>query len=174
MSVHWTMFYTCMIYQQMHTFKYVQAHIILQQRVSATTYCDIVRVSNNTNSINIQISVQNCMIRPLDVIFNFSVALLMAVKYQIMLCLCTSNKQHKTPYFNALSQQQICCVYTRPTNNIKHPIWMHCNSNISCCVYARPTKKHKTPYFNALSQQQIMLCLCTPNKQHKNTLLDAL
>jgi len=51
----------------MHIYKYVQSRIIiLHQRVSITPVT-IIRVSYNTNTINIQIIWQKIMIKPLDV-----------------------------------------------------------------------------------------------------------
>ena len=47
------------------------------------TLVTIIRASHNKNIIIIQITVQKCMIKPLD----FSVAYLVVIKYQIILSL---------------------------------------------------------------------------------------
>jgi len=56
------MFYTSMINQQMDIYKYVQSHVILQQRVSVTPVT-IIRASYNNNTTDIQIIVQISMIK---------------------------------------------------------------------------------------------------------------
>ena len=56
------------------------------------TLVNIIRASHNKNVIIIQITVQKCMIKPLDL----SVAFLVVIKYQIML---------------SLKYSQIGCVY---------------------------------------------------------------
>lgn len=56
-----------MINQYMHIYKYAQSHIIILHQHVLVTPVIIIRVSYNKNTINIQIILQICMIKPLDV-----------------------------------------------------------------------------------------------------------
>jgi hypothetical protein len=61
-----------MISGQKHIYRYAQSRIIiLSQNVSVTTLT-IIRVSYNKNSINIQIIVEKCMMKPLHVTLFYS------------------------------------------------------------------------------------------------------
>lgn len=51
----------------MHIYKYAQSHIIILHQHVLVTPVIIIRVSYNKNTINIQIILQICMIKPLDV-----------------------------------------------------------------------------------------------------------
>jgi hypothetical protein len=53
----------------MHIYEYVQWHIILQQHVLVTTVA-IIRVLYNKNRVKVQIIVQKCMIKPLNITFH--------------------------------------------------------------------------------------------------------
>jgi hypothetical protein len=65
----------------MHIYKYAQPHSsIFQQNVSVNTYFEI-----NKNVVNIQTCVQKCMIKPLGVTLDLSVAFLIVKIYKIML-----------------------------------------------------------------------------------------
>jgi len=66
----WWTFYTFTINQHMCIYKYVQSHIIFHEHVSFTPVT-IIRVSYNKNTINIQITVQKCMIKSLGVTLDF-------------------------------------------------------------------------------------------------------
>ena len=60
------MFYTFMINQPMHIYRYAQSHIIiLHHYVSGTPLC------YNKNTINIQITEQKSMIKPLGISLIF-------------------------------------------------------------------------------------------------------
>jgi len=71
----------------MHIFKYAQSHItVLRQHVSVTPVT-IVMVYYNKNTINTQITVKECLIKPLDSTLCFSVAFFMVINYRIILSL---------------------------------------------------------------------------------------
>ena len=58
--------------QHTHIYKYVQSHIIIiLHKYALVTPVTIIRVSYNTNRINIQIIVSKCTITPLGVTFDF-------------------------------------------------------------------------------------------------------
>jgi len=59
------------INQQMHIYKYIQSHIIILHQHVSVTPVSIIRLSYNKNTINIQIIVKTCTIKPLDDTFNF-------------------------------------------------------------------------------------------------------
>ena len=71
-----------MISQQIHIYKYVQSHIIiLHQHVLFTPVTIISVVAYDKNTFSIQIIEKKCMIQPIDVILDISVAFLMVIKY---------------------------------------------------------------------------------------------
>jgi hypothetical protein len=71
----------------MHIYKYVQSHIIVLHQHVSVTAVTIVMVYYNKNTINIQITVQECLVKSLDSTLHFSVPFFMVVKYQIILSL---------------------------------------------------------------------------------------
>jgi hypothetical protein len=75
-----------MISQQIHIYKYVQSYIIvIHQNVLFTPVTIISVVAYNKNTFIVQIKEQKCMIKPIHVTLDFSVAFLMAIIYQITL-----------------------------------------------------------------------------------------
>jgi hypothetical protein len=66
-----------MISGQMPIYKYAQSHIsIIFQHVSVIPVT-IIRLPYNKNAINIQMTVQKCLIKPLHVTLHFSIVLRM-------------------------------------------------------------------------------------------------
>jgi hypothetical protein len=66
----WITMQNMSMHQQMHIYKYVQSHIaILHQHVSITP-TTITRMSFNKHAFSIQITVQKCIIKPLNLTFD--------------------------------------------------------------------------------------------------------
>jgi hypothetical protein len=59
-----------MMDQQMNIYEYVHWHIIILQRHVLVTTVAIIRVSYNKNTVNVQIIIQKCMIKPLNITFD--------------------------------------------------------------------------------------------------------
>jgi len=51
----------------MHLYKYVQSHIIIFHQLVSITPVTIIMASYKQNSMSVQIIVQKCVIKPLDV-----------------------------------------------------------------------------------------------------------
>ena len=78
------MLYNYMISQQIHIYKHALSHTIILHQHVAATLMTINRVLYNNNAIGIQITVQNCMLRPLKTTFNIIKRILCS---QYLLCL---------------------------------------------------------------------------------------
>ena len=70
MFVHYRIFCTHKISQEMSIYKYVQSHIIINQQ-DAVAPVTITRVSLRKNTFNIPITAGNCVIKALHVTFSF-------------------------------------------------------------------------------------------------------
>jgi len=83
-SVHCSVFYTNMVSQLTHIYKLVQSDIIIiiiiKLHISITPVT-IIRVACNKNTIIIQIIIQKCMIKALDIAFDISVVFLSVTEY---------------------------------------------------------------------------------------------
>jgi len=56
--------------QRMHIYKYVQSHIAILHEHILVTPETITTVSCNKNTFSIQITVQKCMIKPMNMTFD--------------------------------------------------------------------------------------------------------
>ena len=80
-SVHCRIFYTHMISQLTHLYKYVQSDVIILQLHVSINPVIIISVAFNKNTINIQIIIQKCVIKPIDITFDISVVFLMVTEF---------------------------------------------------------------------------------------------
>jgi hypothetical protein len=71
----------------MNIFKYAQSHIIVLHQHVSVTPLTVVMEYDNKNTINVQITVQDCLITPRDSALYFSVAFFMVIKYRNILSL---------------------------------------------------------------------------------------
>ena len=70
-----------MISQLTHLYKYVQSDVIILQLHVSINPVIIISVAFNKNTINIQIIIQKCVIKPIDITFDISVVFLMVTEF---------------------------------------------------------------------------------------------